>query len=120
MHGTDRWSRILAIVGFVALLLGAVDPLEGSIVILAGSVLLALGAQLGKSRHRIFLFWSLILVTLGVGAMFGLSAFGGIGGSSGRSYWWGLVILPYPAGWIMGLVGAIRRLRETFRTTSQY
>jgi len=34
----DRWARGLRGVGFVALLAGVLDPLEGSIVILAGSL----------------------------------------------------------------------------------
>ena len=112
MNGASRWSRILVIAGFAAMLIGAVDPLEGSLLILPGSGLVALGALLGKSRHRRFLFWSFVLVAVGVGALLGLSAIGGFGGNSGRSNWWGLVLLPYPVGWIVGLVGAIRRLRE--------
>jgi hypothetical protein len=112
MNGTSLWSRILVIVGLVAMVIGALDPLEGSLVILAGIGLVALGALLGKSRHRILLYWSFVLVAVGVGALWGLSAFGGFGGNTGRSNWWGLVLLPYPVGWITGLVGAIRRLRE--------
>jgi hypothetical protein len=106
------WSRILGIIGLVAMVVGALDPLEGSPVILAGTGLVAFGALLGKSSHRALLGWSFVLVAVGVGALFGLSAFGGFGGGSGRSNWWGLVLLPYPVGWIMGLVGAVRRLRE--------
>ena len=115
MDGASRWSRILVIVGLVAMLIGAVDPLEGSLVILPGTGFVVLGALLGKSQHRVFLFCSFVLVAIGVGAMWGLSALGGLGGNTGRSNWWGLVLLPYPAGWIMGLVGAIRRLREASR-----
>ena len=55
---------------------------------------------------------ALALVALGVGALWGLSAVGGFGGSSGRSMWWGALLLPYPAGWILGVVGAVRVLRE--------
>jgi hypothetical protein len=116
MDGRSRWSRLLVVVGLAAMLIGAVDPLEGSLVILPGTGLVALGALLGNSRYRKLLSWSLVLVAAGVGALWGLSALGGIGGSSGRSNWWGLVLLPYPVGWIMGLVGAIRRLREASRT----
>ena len=112
MNGASRWSRILVVVGLVAMVIGVLDPLEGSLVILPGTGLVALGALLGKSRRRIFLYWSFALVAVGVGAMWGLSALGGFGGNSGRSNWWGLVLLPYPVGWIMALVGAIRRLRE--------
>ena len=44
--------------------------------------------------------------------MFGMSALGGVGGTSGRSIWWILLCLPYPIGWVLGLVGAARKLRE--------
>ncbi len=46
------------------------------------------------------------------GALWGMSAIGGIGGSTGRSMWWALVLLPYPVGWVMGFAGVIRALRE--------
>jgi hypothetical protein len=107
-----RWSRILVVAGLVAILVGAIDPLEGSIVILLGTGVLALAAWLGNSRHRRLLYWSFALVAIGVGAMWGMSAVGGLGGSTGRSMWWAIVLVPYPVGWVMALVGAIRRLRE--------
>jgi hypothetical protein len=47
--------------------------------------------------------------------MFVLSAFGGIGGPSGHSNWWGAFILPYPAGFLLALVTATRRIVEAFR-----
>ncbi len=99
------------------MLIGAVDPLEGSLVILLGTGMVALGAVLSKSQHRRLLSWSLILVAVGVGAMWGLSAFGGIGGESGHSILWGLVVLPYPIGWVLGLIGAVRSLREASKTS---
>jgi hypothetical protein len=37
--------------------------------------------------------------------MWGLTMIGGIGGSSGRSVWWGVLILPYLIGWSMGIWG---------------
>ncbi len=107
-----RWWRILLIAGLVAMLLGAADPLEGSLVILPGSGMVALGALLGKTRHRGFLAWAFVFVAVGVGVMWGLSAIGGIGGSTGRSLWWVLLLVPYAVGWVMGLVGAVRTLRE--------
>lgn len=117
MKGRDRWSRILVVVGLVAMCVGAVDPLEGSLIILPGTGMVALGARLGNSRHKSLLTWSFVLVAVGVGLLWGLSALGGIGGESGRSMWWGLVLLPYPVGWVMGLIGAIRRLREAPKTS---
>jgi hypothetical protein len=112
MNGARRSSRILLIVGLAAMVIGAIDPLEGSVVILAGTGLAWFGARRARSRHLALLLWSFILVAVGVAAMFALSAIGGFGGSSGRSNWWALVLLPYPVGWIMGLVGASRSLRE--------
>ena len=51
--------------------------------------------------------------------MFALSAVGGIGGKSGHSIWWGLLLLPYPAGWLMALVGAVVGLVRMFRGRGQ-
>ena len=106
------WSRIVSVVGLVAIVVGAIDPLEGSLLILPGTFLLALGAWLGHSRHRRLLYWAFALVALGVGLLWGISAVGGFGGSTGRSMWWALLLLPYPVGWVMALVGAIRHWRE--------
>jgi len=100
------------------MLLGAIDPLEGSPIILAGSGLAALAALLGKARRRRLLYWALALVAAGVGAMWVLSALGGIGGDTGRSMWWGLFVLPYAVGWIGGLVGAILAVIELQRRPS--
>jgi hypothetical protein len=119
MNQTGLWSRVLGIAGFVAMLVGAIDPLEGSVVILAGVGLAALGARLGMSRHRKLLYWAFGLALVGVGAVWGLSVVGGIGGNTGRSIWWALVIAalviaPYPVGWILGIIGGLKRLRESW------
>lgn len=108
-------AQVLVFLGVSAMVGGFIDPLEGSIVIVAGIVMVTIGAALTHSRHTRMLSWSLALVGIGVGALWGLSAVGGFGGTTGRSYWWGLLILPYPIGWIAGLVGAARKLREGFR-----
>jgi hypothetical protein len=97
------------------MLLGAIDPLEGSLIVLQGTGQVALGALLGKSRRRVLLYWSLALVAIGVGAMWVLSAFGGFGDSTGLSKWWGLLLLPYPVGWLMGVAGSILALVESFK-----
>jgi len=112
MNTRKLWSRISVIVGGIAMLVGAVDPVEGAVVILAGSGLVALGTFFGQAGRQSFAYWILIffLIAVGVGAMFVLSALGGIGGNSGHSMWWGVLILPYPAGWIMGMASLLRRL----------
>ena len=115
MDATTSWSRLLVIIGLAGMLLGAIDPLEGSLIILPGTSLVVLGALLGKSRRRVLLYCSLALVAIGVGTMFVLSAFGGTGSSTGLSNWWALVLLPYPVGWVMGLTGGILALVESFK-----
>lgn len=104
-------SRWLVIVGLVLMVVGVVDPMEGSVVILAGSILVAVGAFFSRTRYRLPVT-ALVLIAVGVGAMFGMSALGGVGGNTGRSIWWLVLCLPYPIGWILGLMGAASKLRE--------
>ena len=113
MNAPNRLSRILIIAGLVGMVIGAVDPLEGSLLILPATGVAWFGALHARSRHRRLLLWSFVLVAAGVAALFGLSAVGGFGGNSGRSNWWAVALLPYPVGWIMGLIGAFRSVRET-------
>ena len=114
----SRWSRPLHILGAIALVVGALDPLEGSIVVVVGSALLLASefSQDAARRHPGFWTTVFVLVAVGVTAMFSLSSVGGIGGNSGRSMWWGILILPYPAGWLLGIgrlvAEGIRALRH--------
>ena len=89
------------------MLVGALDPMEGSAVILPGSGLVALGSLVAQNDRRLLVFrvWVFILIALGVGALWGLSMVGGIGGNSGRSMWWGVLVLPYLIGWSIGIWG---------------
>lgn len=110
--GVTRWSRTLVVAGLIVMVIGAIDPLEGSLVILPGTAMVALGAWLGKSRYWKLLCWAFVLVAVGVAALFAVSAVGGFGGRSSLSYWWGILILPFPIGWVLGIIGAIKKLRE--------
>ena len=107
MNARSVWSRVLIMVGSITMLVGALDPMEGSVVILPGSGLVALGTFLGQSERRLIAYrvWVFILIAIGVGAMWGLSSIGGFGGKTGRSMWWGVLILPYLIGWSMGIWG---------------
>jgi hypothetical protein len=111
MHHERRWSRGLVIAGLAAIALGTLDPLEGSVVILGGIALVTLGAFLVHSPLRSRMYTALALAVIGVGALWGFSAVGGIGGNSGRSLWWAVTMLPYPVAWVLGIVGAIQLLR---------
>ena len=89
MNSPCHWSRILKVVGGLAMLLGTLDPLEGSVLILGGGGLVALAMYLGGKGHGTVSYWTsvFVLIAVGVGAMFALSAVGGIGGRSGHSMW---------------------------------
>jgi len=121
MNPRTLWARILVTLGGIAMLLGTVDPLEGSLLILPGSGLIALGTFIGKSQRSVIRYWLWVfgLIAVGVAAMFVLSAFGGIGGKSGHSMWWGIFILPYPAGWLMALAGGIAGLVRFLKAGGQ-
>jgi hypothetical protein len=121
MNSRMLWSRILKVVGGILMLLGTVDPMEGSLLILPGSGLVALGVFFGGHDPRTVHYWAWVfsLILVGVGALFGLSAVGGIGGRGGHSMWWGLLILPYPVGWLMTLAGGVVGLVRFFRNRTQ-
>ena len=112
MNTRTLWSRILVIVGGIAMLIGAIDPLEGSFAILIGSGLVTIGTYLGRTDKKTLTYWIVVfvLIAIGVGVMVALTAIGGIGGSSGHSMWWGILVLPYPVGWIMGIFNLIVRI----------
>ncbi len=107
-----RWAKILNIAGLVAMIIGAIDPLEGSVVILAGSLLALISAMIVHSKHLRLILWAFSLLVVGVATLFGLSAVGGIGGDTGRPMWLMVVFIPYPVGWVMGLTATIKRLKE--------
>lgn len=103
----ERWSKVLVNVGCLAMLLGAIDLMEGSLLILPGGAFVAAGTYLDPASRRFLAhrLWVLLLIAVGIGAMFGLSAVGGIGGKSGLSWVWGLLVLPYVVGWPLAILG---------------
>ncbi len=87
MNARNAWSRILIIAGGIGMLVGAIDPMEGSLLILPGSGLFAIGTCIGRAGRRLIAYRVsvFILIAIGVAALWGLSAVGGFGGTSGRS-----------------------------------
>lgn len=110
-------ARILLPLGVIAMAIGAVDPLEGSVLILGGSGLVALSTWLGRQGRKVAVYrtWLFGMIAFGVLAMFVLSNMGGVGGKSGRSMWWLLVLLPYPIGWLLEMANLVSRGIERFR-----
>jgi len=89
--------------------IGILDPIDRAVIILSGAALAVLGALLGRSRYRILLCWSFGLMAASVGAILG-----GLGGRPGPSMQWALMVLPFPLGFIMGVVAAVLMVKESF------
>jgi hypothetical protein len=107
MNTVSQLSRLMIPAGYIAMLVGAIDPMEGSLLILPGSGLVALGSFVGQGEKEFLIFrlWSLLLIAIGVTALWGLSIAGGFGGTSGLSAWWGILLVPYLIGWSIGVWG---------------
>jgi hypothetical protein len=102
------WSRVLVILGLFGMLVGALDPLEGSVIILPSAGLAAVGVYIGQTARRKLLYTAFLLIAIGVCAMLLYSFIG-------RSWVWAAMVVPYPIGWILGIVAAILSLVESFR-----
>ena len=103
IKGNQKWLRAMFIIGIVLLLAGILDPLEGSVVILAGSILIAASTFIRKDNQWKIFMISALLILFGVTAMFYLSSLGG------RSWWYGILFLPYPLGWLVIVITLIIR-----------
>ena len=109
MKEKTKWTRIIYITGVIALIIGILDPMEGSVVIASGSALIALSAYLTHDRHLKIFLVSLIMILIGIFFLFYLSSLGGFGGNATLSWWWGTLILPYPVGWLISIVMLVVR-----------
>lgn len=109
-------ARIMVPLGFAAVIVGGVDAMEGVFLIAPGSVMLAFGALLGGTHHRRIAYVSVALILLSFALLLGLSALGGFGGKAPllRSNWWGLLLVPYPVGWMMSVAGGAVALTSLF------
>ncbi len=125
------WSRILCIVGagMIIIALAAlclywwwgivsgsvwlIHVLAGAIIVLPvfGSGLVVLGAPLGKSHYRKFLYAAFPLTICGLITAFGFV----VAGFDGPGLWWALrAARAYLIGPIMSCVGAVLAIIESF------
>ncbi len=107
MKNQIKYYHILFTVGVIALIGGAIDPLEGSIVIACGSVLISISAYLKKDSFKKLFLISSLMIVFGVCFLFYLSSLGGFGGKSSLSWWWSLLIIPYLLGWLISVIALI-------------
>jgi hypothetical protein len=107
MNTANPRSHILIAIGYIAMLIGAIDPMEGSLVILPGSGLVLLGSYLGHNERRLIVYrlWMFMMIFIGVAALVVSSIVGGIGATTPYSMWWGVFIAPYLIGWSMTIWG---------------
>jgi len=126
---TRRWWS--GTVSFVALAVTAIGIIThvvvvsswlwgfNSLLILLGSGLAALGAFLGRSRYRKFLYAALGLTVCGLTTIFYAltDPWTGTNFFSDALYpaWWQIVGYAYPVGGIMSSVGAVYVIFESFR-----
>lgn len=98
--------RALRILAVALLLLGALDPMEGSVLIAVGSLLLAIQVRLSNdARKRLFII-AAGMILAGVFFLLYFSSLGGFG-EGHLSWWWGLLVLPYPMGWMITVVSLL-------------
>lgn len=100
----DRKLQIGFITGVFMVLLGVIDPLRGSILVLLGSGLLAFVTHLFPDPHARYYRIAAVLILIGVLALWVLTSLGGFGEGGDLSYGLGVLILPYPIGWLILLV----------------
>lgn len=107
MTTREKWTQGVAVPGGLAVLLGGFDPLEGAIVILAGTILLAVASLIAGAEPAVWFsrFVNAGLAVFGFTALFVLSSIGGVGGPTGRSFFWMALCLPLAAGWSLSFWG---------------
>lgn len=103
----EKWTQVLAVPGGLAVLIGGVDPLEGSILILIGTALLAGAALVARADRGVLAARGthLALAAFGFAAVWILTIGGGVGGSAGRSMAWAALGLPLAAAWSLSFWG---------------
>jgi hypothetical protein len=125
MNKRMLWSRILSIIGLAVMAVGAIAllggvigfSLFGTVLSLAlfflpglGSGLVALGALLGRSRYRSFMYCAFLLTLCGTIGVFDL-----VGNFEAAAVGWRAYAAPaYPIGVIVSCVGAVLVLVESF------
>lgn len=105
-------GRGMAMIGVAGMTLALLDPMEGSVVAVGALLLVTIAAHRARLTEQRWLDVALVAALIGLTSLWGFSALGGIGGTTGRSMWWGLTMLPLPIGWLMGLWGGVRVVRQ--------
>jgi hypothetical protein len=89
-------------IGIALVLVGSLDPMEGSLVINVGSIVIAICTWIQNNRWKWWSFAATTLITVGVVSLWTVSSFGGF--EPETEWWWLCAILPYPVGWLATLM----------------
>ena len=76
-------THVLFIIGVTTIVIGAIDPLEGSVLIIPGSLLLSYLTYKSRDRMRKGYLLASLLIVFGTSCMFYFSYLGGIGAGFG-------------------------------------
>jgi len=104
----NLFPRIIFIAGILSFIIGTLDPMEGSILIAFGSVLIASIAFHNKSKFNTTLIISSTFITIGVIFLWLVSSMGGY--DPIREWWWNVLIILYPIGWLITVIILIIKL----------
>lgn len=106
-NSKSLWNRRFYVTGIILIIIGALDPMEGSILIELGTLLLTITTQLSKDRHKFLFLISTLLISVGFFSLWFVSSLGGFDPKT--EWWWLIFILPYPIGWLALIVLLITR-----------
>ena len=76
-----------------------------------GVLMVEWGLRRGAPSEARCVAISALMSAIGVGAMWVLSSYGGFG-EDALSWWWSLLVLPFPIGWLRGLYNLGRWIGE--------
>ncbi len=112
MKNKIKWTRVVFTTGVVALLIGIFNPLGWSVVVATGAFLVTLSALAENDRHRYLYLASTFLVISGVILMYFVSSLGNY--EIQGEWWWNLMIIPYPVGWIVIMATLLIKLIQKY------
>jgi len=97
-------STLFPRIGIALILLGSLDPMEGSVLISLGSIVFAIASWLQQKAWKWHTVVAATSIGFGVSALWIVSSKGGF--DPATEWWWLLAILPYPIAWL-GLLGGM-------------
>ena len=116
MNTRMRVAKVLVVIGPIAMVIGAIDPLEGAFIAVPGSATVALGAYFAQSPKCKLVYSGFIVLAIYLATIMIATALGGWGANARvlRSDWYGLCLLLFPVGWLMCAAGNMFALTELF------